>query len=395
MLSQCDWECCSQVLGTAVQSLRSSLIVFLCDAFVFARSCTSDQLCRVQKLLQCLSFDSFDRHFYSFICFCMFVLSLCIFCFFKKASFFVLIPVCFLNNLLFCPHSLISVFPLFLVFCPFECVPFLMILFDLVFLFGFFLSKKQTSFTYSLLKIKNSVFLVCFPFSFFKGRNCPLCFLLLPVFLFFRRRIFFLVVRVDSFWSFLFYLFTFPIQKPFQKLPFWNVFFSSSFPPFFILCPHVLFVVSPCFLSSPTLFLLLIFVFFSCSLIVSLFSVSNTLLTILCILVNFCETPFFCFLLFPKYSFLSVSFFFLLDIFSHLFSMFFSVSWKMVSRFFLTLLLGFLFHSSFENFCLSCFGFFQQIWETSSFFLFPPFFILFFLFSGFFKSFVCEIIVFI
>ena len=37
------------VLGTAVQSLRSSLIVFLRDAFVFARSCTSDQLCRVQK----------------------------------------------------------------------------------------------------------------------------------------------------------------------------------------------------------------------------------------------------------------------------------------------------------------------------------------------------------
>ena len=37
------------VLGTAVQSLRSSLIVILRDAFVFARSCTSDQLCRVQK----------------------------------------------------------------------------------------------------------------------------------------------------------------------------------------------------------------------------------------------------------------------------------------------------------------------------------------------------------
>ena len=37
------------VLGTAVQSLRSSLIVFLRDAFVFARSCTSEQLCRVQK----------------------------------------------------------------------------------------------------------------------------------------------------------------------------------------------------------------------------------------------------------------------------------------------------------------------------------------------------------
>ena len=37
------------VLGTAVQFLSSSLIVFLRDAFVFARSCTSDQLCRVQK----------------------------------------------------------------------------------------------------------------------------------------------------------------------------------------------------------------------------------------------------------------------------------------------------------------------------------------------------------
>ena len=37
------------VLGTAIQSLRSSLIVFLRDAFVFARSCTSDQLCRVQS----------------------------------------------------------------------------------------------------------------------------------------------------------------------------------------------------------------------------------------------------------------------------------------------------------------------------------------------------------
>ena len=28
---------------------KSSLIVFLPDAFVFARSCTSDRLCRVQK----------------------------------------------------------------------------------------------------------------------------------------------------------------------------------------------------------------------------------------------------------------------------------------------------------------------------------------------------------
>ena len=92
-----------------------------------------------------------------------------------------------------------------------------------------------------------------------------------------------------------------------------------------------------------------------------------------------------------------VCFLFLLDIFLHLFSMFFLCleKWFLVFCFFFWLSFLVLFFNSFlKKILFLMFWFFHQIGEvTSSFFLFLPF--LFFSVLCFFKSFVCEIIVFI
>ena len=113
----------------------------------------------------------------------------------------------------------------------------------------------------------------------------------------------------------------FPSRKPFQQFPFWSVFFTSSFPPFFILCPHVLFVVSPCFLGSLTYFRpfkFAFFLFFDCLFVFCIYCFLSIFLYPCKLLQNFL----FLFFSFEKLVF--VCFFLLLDAFYIYFSMFLS-----------------------------------------------------------------------
>ena len=152
-----------------------------------------------------------------FVFACLSFLFVLFFLFFKKSFNFFFIPVCIWTFSFFCPCSLISVFsPLF---CPYWMYVFfwwISLIWFSFFSFFFFFEKMLYFYILSFKIKKIRCFSCVSPFLFSKGRNFLLCFLLLPFFLFFRRRIFFLVVRVDSFWSFLFCLFTFPIQKTFS-----------------------------------------------------------------------------------------------------------------------------------------------------------------------------------
>ena len=164
-----------------------------------------------------------------------------------------------------------------------------------------------------------------------------------------QKNFFSLKIRVDSFWSFLFYLFTFPIQKTFSKNSFLESLlyrFISSFLHLLSTC-SICCLVSPCFHGSFTFSALFKFAFFLFFDGLFVFCIYHFLYNFLypCTLLQ--NSFFFCFLLFPKYSVLSVSFFCWTSFYIYVpcFDLF-CVLKNGFSCFFWTLLFGFLFHSS-------------------------------------------------
>ena len=206
---------CSSIYSFVVSFFSSCFLVSIHMCFPFLSFVFSllKQVFGTSALFVCLLFCLALLQLYLFLHVCPFSLS----GFFhqKKFPFFVFIPMCFW------PFSFFALILYFLFFLCFSFLPLLNVClfwwFSLIwFSFFVFSQKKQTPFTYSLLKIKKIGVSRLFLLFFFKGRNFPLCFLFLPVFLFFRERFSFWLFVLTSFWSFLFYLFTFPIQKTFS-----------------------------------------------------------------------------------------------------------------------------------------------------------------------------------
>ena len=195
-------------------------------------------------------FYSFVWHFYSFICFCMFILSLCLvfFVFQKKFSFLFLFLCVFEHSPFFCSDSLIPVFPLF--FALIEYMSFLMILFDLVFLFRFF--SFYIPFLNFFLKKKNWCFSRVSPFLFFQKEKFSFVFSPSSFSLLQKKDFLFgcscwLILKLPFFISSLF-----PFQKLKKKiptgmspLPLHVLLSSSSVHMFYLLSLRVFSVLSP------------------------------------------------------------------------------------------------------------------------------------------------------
>ena len=313
--------------------------------------------------------------------------------FLQKGFHFCCYSYVFLNILFFCSHSLISVFLSFLFFALIECMSFLMILCDLVFIclfFSFYILSSE--------KTKKSVFLMCFSFFFQREKfsfvfSPSSCFSLLQKKDFLFGCSCWLILKLPFFISSLF-----PSKKTFSTISLSECLlylFISSF-------LHPLSTCSLCCLSGFSRFSHLFHPFknllSSCSLIVFVFYVSITFL-FFCIFVNFCKTHFFCFFSFENLVF--VCFFLLLDAFYIFFSCF--------CPFFLCLqiwFLVFLGKAIFLVWFLSLFIFFWCFWKDVVVFfkrrdIFLVFSFCFFFFSSFSVLllfgiiFVCEIIRFI
>ena len=202
-------------------SICSSVVSFFSSCFLVSTTWCCPFLSFVFSVYDLLLKQVFGTSaLFVFLLFCLalsalFVLAVLFF--FSPEKHFCFYSFVFLNILLFCSHSLISVFPLFLFFLPLlnVCL-FLTILFDLIFLFRFFIYFFYF-YILSLLKHKKSVFLMCFSFSFFRG-EIVLC--VFSFFLFFsssEEGFYLWSFVLTHFEAFFFISSLFPSKKPFQN----------------------------------------------------------------------------------------------------------------------------------------------------------------------------------